>query len=71
MKNPSERNKIKLQELKSKKIQLEKEYSELVKSKIEDEKTYINLYDMAIELDNIEDEIKKLEKTKCFDDDAR
>ena len=71
MKELREEEEIKLQELKNKKNQLDKEYNELVKSEIDDDAHFLRMLDILIELDNIEDGIKRLEKSKSFDDDAR
>lgn len=70
MKELSEEEEIKLQELNAKKIQLEKEYNEVVvKFEIDDEAAVKRIIDIINELDKIENEIKLLKNSKSFDDD--
>lgn len=73
MNESSDEYEKKLQELKSKKSQLEIELSKIIKSKANDDKTVMQIYDMSVELDDIEDEIARLEKAriKTADDDGR
>lgn len=62
----------KIQLLKDKKMKLEMELSNIIKSPNNDDKTLIKIYDMYIELDDIEDEIKALKKQeKSLNDDER
>lgn len=70
MKELSEEEEIKLQQLNAKKIQLEKEYNEVVvKFEIDDEAAVKRIIDIINELDKIENEIKLLKNSKSFDDD--
>lgn len=64
--------KKRLQSLRDTKLKVEMELSNIIKLKKNDDKTVIKIYDMYVELDNIEDEIKLLEKQeKSLDEDER
>lgn len=69
MNEPSHEIEKQLQELKCKKSQLQKVLSELVKSKEDDDKTVMKIYEISIKLDDIGDDIRRLEKEKSLDDE--